>query len=405
LLPLLVLYLLIVIMFSSSTFQGDEGGYVAFASRLSQGHHSPNNDISLWWGPGYPIALVPFAYLRLPWLVAKLLNAIFLFGAILYFYKTLALWLRETYALIFTFAMGLYPPFWRGVHVLLTENLVFFLICGFMFHFCKMCRETKSSWFHLLVSSIFLGYLALTKVIFGYVILVGLLSFLILHLWQKRDEFKKTTCIYLLALIWCLPYLCYAYSLTGKVFYWGTSGGMSLYWMSTHYENEWGSWKSFRDVQESPELAQHRGFFDKIAGLSEVERDSEFKKQAVYNITHHPTKYLVNWIANIGRLLFSYPFSYGHDRLTTYFYLIPNMFIVVLLVLGIYPAILRWRSIPYEIYALLYFSMIAFGGTSLLSAYDRQFRPFVPILLLWLSFLYVRVMKIEVRPASEITSV
>ena len=126
-LPLLLLYLFMVIMLSSTTFLGDENSYAAFASRLSQGYYSPNNGISLWFGPGYPIVLVPFAYLKLPWLVAKLLNAMFLFGAILYFYKTLALWLQETYSLIFTFVMGLYPPFLRAVHLLLTENLVFFL--------------------------------------------------------------------------------------------------------------------------------------------------------------------------------------------------------------------------------------------------------------------------------------
>lgn len=402
-LPLLLLYLFMVIMLSSTTFLGDENSYAAFASRLSQGYYSPNNGISLWFGPGYPIVLVPFAYLKLPWLVAKLLNAMFLFGAILYFYKTLALWLQETYSLIFTFVMGLYPPFLRAVHLLLTENLVFFLICGFMFHFCKSCREGKISWFHLLAASVFLGYLALTKVFFGYVILVGLLSFLVLYLWQKRGKVKKTTYIYLLALIWCLPYLFYTYSLTGKIFYWGTSGGLSLYWMSRPNGTDWGNWFSPAEVQENPKLAEYREFFDKIAVRSEVEKDSELKKQAVYYIIHYPTKYFVNWIANIGRLLFSYPFSEHYD-LTTFVALIPNMFIVVLFVLSIYPAILRWKSIPYEIYALLYFSLIAFGGTSLLSTYERQFRPLVPILLLWLSFVYVRVMRIEVRPASEIRS-
>jgi hypothetical protein len=260
------------------------------------------------------------------------------------------------------------------------------------------------AWLHLLMASIYLGYLALTKVFFGYVIVVGLLSFGVMYLWQRKKKFKQTAYIYLLALILCLPHLFYTYSLTGKVFYWGTSGGMSLYWMSERHENEWGSWFSSRKVKENPELAHYREFFDKMSKLSEVEKDGEFKKRAIYNITHHPAKYFVNWIANIGRLLFSYPFSHTQHKLTTYFYLIPNMFLVVLFLLGIYPVILRWRSIPYEIYALFYFGFVAFGGTSLLSAYDRQFRPLVPILLLWLCYIYIRVLKIEVRPKSEIRS-
>lgn len=404
LLPLLLFYLLLVILFSSTTFWGDEVNYVDAARILSQGSFFSNIEKTLYRGPGYPIVLVPFALLKLPWFVAKLLNAFFLFGAILYLYKTLALWLQDNYALIFAFVMGLYPPFMRWVHLTYSENLVFFLICGFMFHFCKSQRESKKTWLHLLISSIFLAYLALTKVLFGYVILVGLLSFLTLYLWKKREESKKITYIYILALIWCLPYLLFTYSLTGKIFYWATSGGGNLYWMSTPYENEWGNYFSNMDVQEFPELAHHREFFEKLADLSQEERDNEYQKLAIDNITHHSTKYFINWVANIGRMLFSYPFSYTEQKLSTYFYLIPNMFIVVFFVLSIYPAILRWKSIPTEIYALLYFNLIAFGGTSLVAADTRQFIPLVPILILWLSFIYVRVVKIEVRPESDITS-
>lgn len=401
--PLLLFYLLLVVLFSSTTLQGDEKNYVDVASSLSQGSFFSNIEKNLYRGPGYPIVLVPFVLLKLSWFVAKLLNAFFLFGAILYLYRTLALWLYENYALIFAFVMGLYPPFIRWLHLIISENLVFFLICGFMFHFCKSQRESKKTWLHLLISSIFLGFLALTKVLFGYVILVGFLSFLLLYLWKKREVSKKITYIYLLALIWCLPYLLLTYSLTGKIFYWATSGGNNLYWMSTPYEDEWGSYFPDIEVEERPELAQHLEFFNKLTGLSQGERDNEYNKQAIDNIVHYPTKYFRNWMANIGRLLFSYPFSYTQQKLSTYYFLIPNMFIVVFFVLSIYPAILRWKSIPYEIYALLYFSLIAFGGTSLVAADTRQFTPLVPILILWLSFLYVRVMKIELRPESHIT--
>src|SRR6266511_3109684 len=309
LLPLLMLYVLMVIIFSSNTFEGDEGGYVEFASRLSEGYYSPPNDIKLWWGPGYPIVLLIFILLRIPWLAAKLLNALFLYGGVLYFYKTLNLYISKRNSLISAYLFGLYPPLMREVYLLLTENLVLFLICGFIFHLCVMHRDSISSFFHLLMTSIHLGFLALTKIFFGYVILVGLMLFLILYVWYRKDIFKKTSYVYLIALVCCLPYLLYNYSLTNKIFYWGTSGGMSIYWMSTPYKNEWGSWFSSENVQKLPELAQHREFLDEISGLSEVEMDSAFKRKAVYNITHFPRKYLVNWMANIGRLLFSYPFS------------------------------------------------------------------------------------------------
>jgi hypothetical protein len=88
--------------------------------------------------------------------------------------------------------------------------------------------------------------------------------------------------------------------------------------------------------------------------------------------------------------------------MTTFFYLIPNIFIVVLGVFSVYPAVLRWKSIPFEIYAFMFIFLVAFGGTSLVSADTRQFSPLVPILLLWLAFVYTRIIQINIRPESEI---
>lgn len=402
-LPLLILYLFLTVIFSSNTFIGDEGGYFEYANHLLNGRYSTRDHITLWWGPGYPIVLAPFIFFNLPLLAAKLLNPFFIFGAIVYFYKTLNLYTSKKYSIILAYCMGMYPPLIREVHLLLTESLVFLLVCGFMFHFCKLYKKPKSLWLHLLAASTYLGYLALTKIFFGYVILAGLSTVLFLFVWQRKDCFRKTVYVYVLALVWCAPYLIFTYSLTGKIFYWGTSGGSSLYWMSTPYKNELGSWFDVAQVQKLPALSPHRDFFYRLAGLSEVARDDALKKKAIDNIAHHPRKYFINFISNIGRLLFSYPFSFTPQKLSTYFYILPNMFIVVLFTLSIYPAILRWQGIPYEIYMLLLFAIFAFGGFSLLAAYNRQFQPLAPIVLLWIYFIYTRVLKIEVRSESEIS--
>ena len=266
-----------------------------------------------------------------------------------------------------------------------------------MFHFCALYNEPRRYRLNLIVASMYLGYLALTKVFFGYVIAAASVFLAVSLVSQRAKAFKKALPIFLLALMWCIPYLLYTYSLTGKVFYWSTSGGMQLYWMTTPDANELGSWFSAKDVRARPELAGHREFFATLEGLSDTERDDAFKKQAIYNIAHHPAKYLFNWMANVGRLLFSYPLFFGPQSPSTFFYLIPNMFIVVLSVIAIIPAVLRPRAIPFELWAVLAFVLIAFGGTSLLSAYDRQFRPLVPGLAVWLAFVYTRVMRIELR--------
>lgn len=395
LVPLLLLYLALVILLSPDTSQRAEEYYFGYAEHLLESYDSPPP--TLWWGPGYSLVLIPFAALDAPFFAARLMNAFFLFGALIYFYGTVSLYVEERYSLLFTYILGLYPPFMRELPLLLTENLVYLLVCGFMFHFCKLFQGTGKKPFHLLAAPLYLAYLALTKIFFGYAILAGLVLSLLLFAWRRQGRRKTTTVVYGLSLLWCVPYLVVTYSWTGKVFYWATSGGMSLYWMSSPYAGELGSWFSDDDVQALPELSPHREFFAEIADLSEVERDEALKKQALDNIIHHPSRFLMNWIANVGRLLFSYPFSYTPQKLSTYFYLLPNMFLVVLLLLSVYPAGLRYRAIPYEIYALLLFALIATGGTSLLCAYDRQFRPQVPIFLLWMSIVYLRILRIEMR--------
>jgi hypothetical protein len=395
--PLLSLYLVISVIASSSAFVRDEPGYVGNASRMVHGAGVLSQDFRLWWGPGYTFVLVPFIVFKLPWIVAKCLNAGFLFGAIIYFYRLIQRYISGTAAFVITFALGLYPPFLRELPYLLPECLTIFLVCGFMFYFCALYNNARRSWLHLFAASIYLASLALTKVFFGYVIVSVLMIWLGLLVWRRTTALRNALLVFVLALIWCVPYLLYTHSLTGRTFYWGTSGGMSLYWMSTPYPTESGSWFSVTEVKEKPELAPHREFFASLEGLSDVERDSAFKKQAIYNITHHPGKYAANWAANVGRLLFSYPYSLQSAHLGTYFYMAPNMFVVVLFLLSMFPAVLKPSAIPFELWGLLIFALFAFGGSTLLSAYDRQFRPLVPILSAWMGYVYLRVLQIHFR--------
>jgi hypothetical protein len=389
-LPLLILYIFIVLVAHNGSFLGDEGRYVMFATNLSKGYYSPLGEIYLWNGPGYPIVLLPFVVLKLPWLAAKLLNPLLLFAAILYFYNALLFYVRERAALFYSFLLGIYPPFCRYIYMLLTEQLVIFLVCGFIYHFCKLHREDKCSWIQLLTASFYLGYLALTKIFFGYVILTGLLLFSILYIQQRKKSIKRTLLFYLIALILCMPYLSYTYSLTGKIFYWGNSGGLSLYLMSSPYEEEFGDWAE-RNADH------HRKVYSKLEGLSNIERDDAFKKLAVKNISQHPVKYIKNWAANIGRLWFNYPFSYTNQKLSNYFYILPNMFILVLWILCVYPTFRGRELIPYEIYVLMLFTLISFGGMSPLDGENRYLWPLIPLFILWISFVLCRILKIEIR--------
>jgi hypothetical protein len=59
------------------------------------------------------------------------------------------------------------------------------------------------------------------------------------------------------------------------------------------------------------------------------------------------------------------------------------------------PTVLRRRSIPQEIFGLLFLACVALGGSSLLSAYVRQFIIVTPLFFLWIIFVWMKIVKIE----------
>ena len=52
LLPLFFLYVLVILLRSFGSLEGDEGRYIAFAQYLSEGHYSPLGGTYLPAGPG-----------------------------------------------------------------------------------------------------------------------------------------------------------------------------------------------------------------------------------------------------------------------------------------------------------------------------------------------------------------
>ncbi|MFQ6023145.1 MAG: hypothetical protein ACE5NW_10515 [Acidiferrobacterales bacterium] len=399
LVALLVLYVGLVLAVPDFSYgNSDAFRYIQFAENLSHGFYTPRDMPDLTNGPGYPLVILPVVAFQLPWLIAQLFNVAFMLLGVLYFHATLRTYIDAQPAFWASLFLGLYPPMLLHVPQLATETLTFFLICGFAYHFCRAQRDRSSARTQLLLAALYLGYLALTKVFFGYVISTALIIALGFYFWTKADPFRKSAWICGLALLFCLPYLLYTYSVTGRVFYWASEGGHALYWMSTPYENEYGSSFSERDVREVPELAKDHGeFHANLEGLSRVDKDPLFRERAITNIREHPVKYLANWVSNIGRILFSYPYSYTKQKPSTFFYLLPNMFLVVIAVLCVYPVWMRWRRMPWEIHALACFYLISFGGSSLVSAAPRMFSVIVPILALWMAFTLGQLVRIELR--------
>ncbi|MFA5032933.1 MAG: hypothetical protein WC614_07935 [bacterium] len=394
--PLFFLYILLVLVFSQNTSHGDESRYLMFATNLLNGYYSPRSDINLWNGPGYPILLIPFLGFHIPLIFAKLLNALFLFLSVIYFYRTLLFFTNNRFGVCFAYLFGLYFPFFSNLYLLNTEIFSVFLICGFMFHFIGYAKGASGKRSNFLASFLYLGYLALTKVFFGWVLVICLFVSLLLSLFRRRF-LKLSAPVYTAAIIICIPYLIYTHSLTGKFFYWGNSGGQSLYWMSTLDKEEFGDWFGTEWAITQPGFESHKDFLSKTMKLSALQQDTEFRKQAIKNIKSNPKKYVINWSANVGRMLFSYPYSYTKQKLSTYFYAIPNMFLLIVFLLCLCPAFLCRKLIPFEVYNFLIFGAVTFFGSSLLSAYPRQLFPVVPIILLFVAYTITNILKISLR--------
>jgi len=205
---------------------------------------------------------------------------------------------------------------------------------------------------------------------------------------------KKSSIIFLLSFIFCLPYLIYTFNLTNKFFYWTNSGSMSLYTMSTPFEKELGNWDSFSELLDNP---NHTAFIDSIMQLEPLKRDEALKYKALENIKNHPKKYFTNWIANVGRLLFSYPYSNAEQSIKTYFTIIPNMFIIVFIFFAAAIGTIRYKSFPKEILFLLFFVIIYLFGSSLVSAYRRMFYITMPFWILFISYVFTNVINITFK--------
>jgi hypothetical protein len=279
--------------------------------------------------------------------------------------------------------------------LIITESLTWFLISLVCFLFIKNYKQKSISWKFIFLSAFSIAYLALTKVIFGYIILSMLFISVLLFLLPKfRSSAKKSILIFLISFVLCLPYLLYTYSLTNKLFYWTNSVSMALYTMSTPNANELGDFSDSDELLLNP---NHKVFIDSISRLKPLAIDEAYKTAAIKNIKNHPQKFFFNWIANVGRLLFSYPFSNAVQTIKSYFTIIPNMFIIVLIILILPVSIVHYKKFPEGIILLFLFVLIYLLGSSLVSAYRRMFYITIPFWFFFISYVFNNIISIKIK--------
>ncbi len=395
--PFLIVLIVFVVLHMPNGNFGDEINYLAFAENLL--HDYNPSDIYFVNGPGYSILLIPFIALRLPLVCITLMNALFYYFSIVLLYKTLHQFTPFKQSLFFSLFLACYIDSYKYATHILTETFSLFLIALIIFNLVLAFNENSKSGRkkHLYLSGLLVGYLTLTKPIFGYVMLFMLFGSGLLWIFNKKVvNYRKGLLILLIALITTTPYLIYTYHLTGKIFYWSSYGGVNLYWMSSPFEGEYGYPPDTFKI-DSIFLSNHQKDFEEISKYKGVELDDAYKRIAINNIKSHPFKFAQNCISNIGRILFNYPYPNEVQKPSNLIKLPFNGIIVVLMLFCIIPTFTNWKKIPYSIRFLLIFALLYFCGSILGSAETRMFTIIVPILLLWIAYIIQKTIKFKLR--------
>jgi len=405
--PFLFFYAYLIKINKWPKLYGDEIRYVDFTHNLIHGFYSPPlPHINLWNGPGYPIVLVPFIALHIPVLYITLLNALYLYFAVVFLYKSLNLISNPKIALIGALLLALYPNAQSMLPILYTEAFTYFLVSVFLYTVTLCYIKGKSR--YLIISGMVLGFLILTKIILGYVVIACLMVCLVMLLIKKNKQFiLRYAKILSIAFAVSVPYLVYTYHVTGKAFYWGNSGGMSLYWMSTPFENEYGDWK-VPDLSNNqypalklPEVVKilkknHSKDLKFILNHNEVEQDAIFKQIAIGNIKKNPLKFFQNYCYNFSRMLFNFPYSYAYQDGAILGNIIRGSLILWTSLIGVILTFINWRTVIWPIKLVLLITSIYLVLSGALSAYPRQLDVIVPVLLFWLGYLAANIKKIDI---------
>lgn len=412
-LPFLLAYSAIVLLFQQEQLTVDEPSYLAFAHNLLQGSYSPPPPaIDLWHAPGYPLLLTPLVALDLPLTILRLLNAVLLYASVLMFYTLMCRLVSRNKALAAAILLGCYWLAFKGLPLLMTETLVFFLITALLLTTERYFKNEGRSTRHLVLSGFLLGYLCLTKFLFGYVIVVVLLITGIQAL-RGKPLYRKAFQVSLLAFLFTIPYLLYTWSLTGRVFYWSNAGGANLYWMSSPAAGEWGDWFnedlepnwSIDGIQPGAAAALQEHHGKDMAELKRyvgVAKDDLYKQKAWNNIREHPAKFMKNWLANTGRLLFNYPYSYRKPGPGMLFNGLPHLVVLLLAIPLVGRARKKKLKLPFFLQFMLVLVLIYFAGSTLLSALIRMFYVVFPVFAAVLVYLWDRTASREVLRTQDV---
>jgi len=430
--PFLLLYIIFVIVVQTKPLFGDEPDYIFYAQNLIHGFFSPPPpDIYLRSGPGYSLLIAPFIAFHIPYLFIKLLNPVFHYLSIIFIFKALKQFSSFRLAFVVSLFWACYYNSFDFMPRMYCEIFTSFLMTLLILFIMKTFNPDNSAKNkqYIYITGFIIGVIVLTKIIFGYVLLFMLVGNSLLWLFNRKVKNYRTSLIILIvALFTTAPFLIYTYHLTGRIFYWGSTGGNNLYWMTSPHDGEYGNW--FPDPKLKPDSVPwrvsfpgsqiagnldlknrrsdipgtedsvrlyHQKDFEEINKYTGLAQDDAYTRIAVENIKSHPVKFLQNCFSNIGRILFNYPYSYTIQKPGTLIRFPLNMIIVVFMLLCLIPTLINWRKIIFPIRFMLFIAFLYLGGSVLGSAEIRMFTIIAPIMLLWIAFILNKSVKFSLQ--------
>ena len=220
-------------------------------------------------------------------------------------------------ALFGAYALGLYFPGYYVLGTVAKDPLALVLSIVTLDASARYLKWGRRR--HAVVAGLALAALAMTRLEYGWVIALALLAGIV---WcavagirgrattAGTQTARRWTLICSLAMLGCVPWLIYTYSITHHLFYWGNSGSLSLYWMSSPSPSQLGQWHSLHTVLSNPALASYRPFFRSLAKLRPLQSDLRLEHVAIAQVLAHPGKFALNVLANLGRMFVGFPFSF-----------------------------------------------------------------------------------------------
>jgi 4-amino-4-deoxy-L-arabinose transferase-like glycosyltransferase len=388
--PFLLVFILVPVLapYDGSLYD-DEGAYVGLAKLAAHGHLLTGRDTlvgggnappNLWFGPGLPVMLAPLVKLHLPLLALRFVGPACLFASLLVFFALLRLFVPPRTALLGALAFALYLPFYSVIAFVHTEPPAVLFVTLILYGAVRYAREGRLR--HLLLAGGSFAALALVRVDYGWVLSALLIAAVAVYATLRTEHAKRLTLVLLVAFLLCLPWLVYTRSVTGHAFYWGSSGALSLYWISSPAAADRGDWHGANDVFRDPRLARHRPYFRSLVGLDLNAQNRSLERRAVHNIRAHPFKFARNVVDNISRMWLNWRYSFKGLSNKGLLYAVPNVLVLIGLALAAVLTLRRRRRVDRIAIEIGAFALTAFGLHAVLSGYPRMLIPIAPIAIL-----------------------